>query len=469
MTFWIDVEDLFEYAAVSRRPSGIQRLSFELYQALVAERPEGIVFCRHDRVQNSMRAVPWTTVSALFHRMTAQADATAPRAAPRNIQSVRQVSPGGLRRLAARLPPDIRLPLGEAVRGQVGVLRAGLQAAQGSVAALRRQLKSARPTAAEDAPGGDLRDLARPGDTLLILGSPWSRSDYGQLVGRLKQATGLSVAMLVYDLIPMLRPEFCDPGLVPRFVSWIERTSPMVDHFFAISRASARDMEAIAPRLGLRLPGRVIPLPIGTGFGQMPDAAAGRTPRVTALAPGYALIVSTIEARKNHILAFRAWRRLLELLPAEQVPTLVFAGHVGWMVADLMQQLENCQYLNGKIVLIEDPSDSELAALYAGCRFTLFPSHYEGWGLPVTESLAFGKPCIASSATSVPEAGGPFCLYHDPDNVLEAVTLLRRAIAHPEEITALEERIRAEFRPTPWAATAQALIRALESPRSAAA
>ncbi|MFC7553185.1 hypothetical protein ACFQU7_14505 [Pseudoroseomonas wenyumeiae] len=70
MTYWLDVEDLFEYALISRRPSGIQRLSFELYRALVALRPGGIAFCRHDRIRGTLRTVAWAEVEALFAGLT---------------------------------------------------------------------------------------------------------------------------------------------------------------------------------------------------------------------------------------------------------------------------------------------------------------------------------------------------------------------------------------------------------------
>ena len=76
------------------------------------------------------------------------------------------------------------------------------------------------------------------------------------------------------------------------------------------------------------------------------------------------------------------------------------ALRVGWLVEDLMRQIVHADHLDGKLIVVEDPTDAELAALYQGCQFTVFPSLYEGWGLPVTESLAFGKPCLASSATA---------------------------------------------------------------------
>jgi glycosyltransferase involved in cell wall biosynthesis len=173
---------------------------------------------------------------------------------------------------------------------------------------------------------------------------------------------------------------------------------------------------------------------------------------------GYVLLVSTIEARKNHLLAFRLWRRLLAANPPDRVPTLVFAGRVGWLVADLMQQIANAGSLGGKLLVIGELDDATLAALYRGCRFTLFPSLYEGWGLPVTESLGYGRVCLASDRASVPEAGGDFCAYYDPDNLSEATAVVQRALDHPEWIAELEARIADEFRPTPWAVTAHAIL-----------
>jgi glycosyltransferase involved in cell wall biosynthesis len=304
-------------------------------------------------------------------------------------------------------------------------------------------------------PGLDIRDAVQPRDVLAALGSPWSSQGYPALVARLKAQTGMRFALLVYDLIPVVRPEFCDRGLVMMFSSFILGCLPLADELMTISRASAADLEAWSATIGVRLAAPPRPIPIGTGF----STEAESRPLPAGLEPGgYALFVSTVEARKNHLLAFRAWRRLLDEMPPERVPQLVFAGRVGWMVADLMQQIRNCEHLGGKLTIVEDPDDATLAALYRGARFTLFPSLYEGWGLPVSESLAFGKVCLASGTTSVPEAGGRFCLYHDPDSVTEAVALYRRAIEEPGLIAGLEAEIATGYRPTPWGATATAIL-----------
>jgi len=140
---------------------------------------------------------------------------------------------------------------------------------------------------------------------------------------------------------------------------------------------------------------------------------------------------------------------------------LVFAGSVGWMVDDLMKAIESTNRLDGKLVLLHDADDATLCALYRACAFTLFTSYYEGWGLPVSDSLSFGKVCVASQAASIPEAGGEFCLYVDPDNTTGAYEVIRGLINSPRLLRDLEMRIASKFSPLPWSVTAKAIIQAV--------
>jgi glycosyltransferase involved in cell wall biosynthesis len=111
--------------------------------------------------------------------------------------------------------------------------------------------------------------------------------------------------------------------------------------------------------------------------------------------------------------------------------------------------------------VVDKPSDTEIAALYQGCLFTLYPSLYEGWGLPITESLAFGKPCLIADRTSLPEAGGSLVRQFDPENLNDAYAKIRGTIMDPEGLARWEEQVRREFRPVPWTASAEALLATL--------
>jgi glycosyltransferase involved in cell wall biosynthesis len=416
-----------------------------------------------------MSVVSWQEIENLFNGMA--------QARP-HMRSRRDVDPSPplmhspvgrlrlLRAAARKLPPELRQPLGEAVRAQIAAARSLTRTIRAIPAALtaRRRAEAETADASYRIPGASrqpviaLRDVAQPGDVFASFGAPWTVPDYALIVERMRHELGLRYAALIHDLIPVIRPEYSDRAVVGMFTRCIHGCLPQADAIFAVSESTARDIGTWEANQGISLRTRPRASPVGTGFThavQAPVLPAGLAPG------GYALFVSTIEARKNHVLAFRAWRRLLQELPPEQVPTLVFAGRIGWMVDDLMRQIENAGHMNGKLAIIQNPDDATLAALYAGARFTLFPSLYEGWGLPVSESLSFGKVCLASSAAAVPEAGGEFCLYHDPDSVTEATALYRRAITEPGLIEALEARIRREYTPVSWSSTAHAVLEAL--------
>ncbi len=481
-TIWIDVEDLFDYARVNPRPSGIQRLAFEVYRALQARYASDaagqsrVRYVRHMPAPATFREVPWADVEALFDGLC-RSDTSHPRRILSAANDGAAARWAALHRSTADRPRGLdRLP--ERLRGpliRLSVLQpAALRAAREFLAALLTRESPPDPPAPAVAPPADPQPdfdtLVRPGDVLLVLGAPWFDVHHGRLLARARRAHGLRTALLLYDLIPIRRPEWCDRRLVRQFAAWLEGVLPEVDALFAISRASAADVELYARQVGLTLPGPVRAVPIGTGFGPVADGAAHRGAPVDAPgddalpSPGsYVLFVSTIEARKNHVLLFQVWRRLLDEMPADAVPTLVFAGRIGWLVADLMQQIRNADYLGGRIVIVQDPSDGDLRQLYDGCLFTVFPSLFEGWGLPVTESLALGKPCVIARGSSLPEAGGALARYFDANSVGDACRVIRATLDDPADLAAWQQRVRTEFRKVPWQATADAILHGLQA------
>jgi glycosyltransferase involved in cell wall biosynthesis len=107
-------------------------------------------------------------------------------------------------------------------------------------------------------------------------------------------------------------------------------------------------------------------------------------------------------------------------------------------------------------------SDAELQQAYRSCLFTVFPSLSEGWGLPIAESLAHGKFCVASNRTSIPEAGGDLVDYFDPLNEDDALAKIERPLIDPGYLAAREAQLRAEYRLRTWGDCVRALIRALD-------
>ena len=484
MTIWFDVEDLVHYfRAGNKRISGIQRLSFEIFRGAKALGTEEIRFLRHGARPPAMLTVPWENLLAEFgeeHHPAPSAPTQPPApGAPPPVTVPRPRSWGRevARRAADTLPPEIRKPLVLASVMQLQV--AGALAAFGANLAawpLRRAYARSRSLAEDLAwrrragtlprpVGPSFETEAQPGDTLLVLGAPWNRERYSDIARHVRDELRMRFGVLMHDLVPIRHPEWCYRGVPRSFREWYSDVLPFCDVVFSNSRHTADDVEAYARESGIVLNGRVQPLPIGTGFGGAVAAAGPRSPRLPE--PGsYVLFVSTLEARKNHALAVRIWRLLLEAADRgerapDSVPDLVFAGRIGWLVADLLAELDATEWLSRRVKFVPDPTDGELRALYAGCLFTLFPSLHEGWGLPVTESLALGKPCLSSNAASLPEAGGTLCRYFDPESLASAHDAVRAVLDDRPGLASWEAQVRRDFQPVPWTTTAQALIDAL--------
>lgn len=485
MTIWFDVEDLVHYfGSGNKRISGIQRLSFEIFRAAKALEGEGtaIGFVRHGVKPTSLLPVAWADLLVDFG---GDGPASPPRTLPDPdtppLPVVVSERPRSLPRRLARqavgwLPVAIRRPLVLAAVMQVQVFGSVARlAVELALYPVRRAVAGVRslalkltdrpraPAALKKPVPGSFDSLAQPGDTLLVLGAPWNRERYSDTARWLRDERRIRFGVLVHDLVPIRHPEWCPRGVPRMFREWYSDVLPFCDVVFANSRHTAADVEAWAQESGMVLNGRVQPLPVGSGFGDS---------RPAALYPGlptpgsYVLFVSTMEARKNHALLVRVWTKLLDDVadgtrPTDSVPDLVFAGRIGWLMADLLAQLDNTKWLAGRIRFVPDPTDAELRALYAGCLFTVFPSLHEGWGLPVTESLALGKPCLTSNAASLPEAGGPLCRYFDPDSLGSALAAVIATLDDRSGLAAWEAQVRAEFRPTPWTSTARAIINAL--------
>jgi glycosyltransferase involved in cell wall biosynthesis len=456
---WVDVTDLADYLIRHNRPSGIQRVAFEICSALNRQDDGAgqVGFVLREDGPRDLATVDWRELESAYAAITRASVPARAAAGPRPSGAAPGAGTGEILRSGLALQGKALLEL---ARLPVAVASAVWRAARGVSKPRKIQTLHGRPAIRSDNfDSRPLAAIAAPGDSLVVLGSPWFHDDYVKTVRWARDELRLRFGLLIHDLIPVRHPEWCDRAVITRFAAWHRSVLPFVDQVFANSRFTANDVAAWAQADGIALSNPVRPVPIGTGLPPAASAADGnRLPT-----PGsYVLFVSTLEARKNHAQLFRVWRRLLGDLPPDRVPTLVFAGNVGWLVADLMQQLENARWLDGKIQLVSHPSDAELGALYRGCRFTVFPSLHEGWGLPVSESLALGQPCLASNTTSLPEAGGDLARYFDPENFDSAYQAVRAVLDDPVGLEAWRTRVRRDFHPVPWSESASIIRQAMD-------
>lgn len=392
-----DISDLIEYFSGSRLPTGIQRVQINVVSSLLRRRErqaELVVACTRPETDFWM-AIP----ERLFLRIAGLA-----------------VSGGSLS------DPEWQAALAE----------------------LQRHIENGDPLAFE------------PGATLINLGTSWWLPNYFLMVRNAKARCGIRYVPFVHDCIPIVRPEHCIKETRQDFVAWVTGVFLHADDYLANSRATASDLTKVARLLGHRIPvpkvvrldGRLStgsedqPISAGDGPGIIQREGLGREP--------FVLFVGTVEARKNHLLAFNAWLAMIEKRGVHSTPALVCVGKRGWMVDAAMARLNSSELLSQKVRMLAKVSDGELAELYQNCLFTIFPSFYEGWGLPVTEALCHGKVPLTAAAASLPEAGGDFAEYFNPHSEGDFLEKLERLIDDEDYRGDRELRIKEGFRVRGW-------------------
>jgi glycosyltransferase involved in cell wall biosynthesis len=195
----------------------------------------------------------------------------------------------------------------------------------------------------------------------------------------------------------------------------------------------------------------VVPLGVGTTTAGAPEAAHVLRARHALGDRPVALSVSAKRPHKNLM-------RLLEALaaiPAERRPVLVVPGYPTPYEATLRERAEQLGVL-ADLRLLDWVSGPELEGLYALAGVFVFPSLYEGFGLPVLEAMRRGVPVACSDRSSLPEVAGDAALLFDPDDARAITAAIERVLGDPAEAARLRAAGRAQAQRFTWAATARA-------------
>jgi len=293
---------------------------------------------------------------------------------------------------------------------------------------------------------------------LVFLGALWI-ADSLMLAARDAHANGAKLVTLLYDLTPVMETGHTAAvnRLFDRYLNLIATTASRVP---AISASSRRDFETYCDAHDLTTPqGAVTGLPNGLTPKQMQlDQETRRDEKPWPR--DYALFVGTVESRKNHLLALNAWEKLIAKHGKDNVPDLVCVGRLGWNSNEFIDKYIATSGLEGKVsVLSTSVSDDDLTDFYQHCEFTVYPSNYEGWGLPVSESIAFGKVPVAANNSSIPEAGRELAVYFETGNLDDFVRVLEENVFDTDTRSLLEARIQnSAVSPITWDHVAEVLI-----------
>jgi alpha-1,3-rhamnosyl/mannosyltransferase len=237
----------------------------------------------------------------------------------------------------------------------------------------------------------------------------------------------LPVCATFHDAIPLSHPEWANPRLRGLKNVLLRRAARAATRIIAISEAM---VPQIVEHYGVPQE-RVTVVPNGVG----PAWFEREEPKVLRelrsrydLAERYLLFVGTLQPRKNVERILAAYASLPESIRRDY--QLVIAGKEGWRAAPLVSELQSLQAA-GRVRWLERVPETDLRALYQAASVFVFPSLYEGFGLPVLEAFASGVPVITSNVTSLPEVAGDAALLVDPMRVDAIAEAMRRVVEDP--------------------------------------
>ncbi len=374
--------------------------------------------------------------------------ATVPPPEPRAVTRPSSV-PSLAQRGTPRLAVDLRAALGE-VTG-IGVYTRALLTAlarRGSFELLAVAHRSPRHGGwlreagiafeAQPAPYGVLwqqlrlpRRLAR-GDVDLF----WSPLQTLPLLG------SVPAVVTVHDLTTLLLPETHRLKVKLTQVPFLARSLARARRIVVDSEATAADVRHFFPEATDRL--RVVWAGVEPRFAPASPEQVAATRQRLGCPQGYVLYAGTLEPRKNVALLLDAWLALRA--EGADPPPLLLAGGYGWKSRDLLQRLE--REAGAGVRLLGRLGDEEHLSVLQAARCFVYPSLYEGFGLPAVEALACGVPTVVAHTSSLPEVVGEAAWLvdaHDPGELADALRRLLDEPARAAELAARGPRQAARF------------------------
>lgn len=451
-----DVTDLRQYISVHPHLSGIQRVMVMIIDELAALGGTDEIWLGYSGTQAQEYHVrPYAALG------------------PKGMSDLEQLSAFLNQTRQVRTRPSLEPYANNPLKLWFHTWRRDLKARQGDARHFTKRgttidawRASAAPVAST-APNMDtqsLFDVCTGGDTLVMLDAGWADKSW-QSADNWRHSLrrhGVKIALLVHDLIQIQSPEYIPTTDPLVFYKWLHSTLETTDVYLANSKATADDLMAFMAEHGATQPVHTLPLaqhpvtpPPAPETQRHIDPDLPEIPeryRLFAetwdlnddirslLKWPYVLCVGTMDIRKNLWALSQVWQRMSQNKDII-LPKLVLAGRPGSFNDDFNRLMAATGNLGGWVEIRNSASDSELDFLYRNCLFTVMPSFYEGWGLPIGESLSYGKTAVVSQTSSMPEVGLDMVEYCDPYDMSSIEAACLRLIADPAHRAALEDRI----------------------------
>lgn len=259
--------------------------------------------------------------------------------------------------------------------------------------------------------------------------------------------------LTVHDLTFMIHPETADSGLRRYLNAAVPRSLRRASMVLVDSQATAADLQRLLrvdqERIRLIYPG------VDERFQPLPTVTTEPIRARLGLPAEFLLFVGTIEPRKNLVRLIEAFQRLISSSAPEYADLkLVIAGRKGWMYEEVFAIVRRLG-LEAQVQFLDFVDDRDLPALYNLARAFVYPSLYEGFGLPALEALACGTPVVTARVSSLPELAGSAAVLVDPYNVADISSGIAQTLAEADRLRIAGP---AQARRFSWTSAAETLI-----------
>jgi glycosyltransferase involved in cell wall biosynthesis len=264
------------------------------------------------------------------------------------------------------------------------------------------------------------------GDTLFIPWGEWWDSNFTECLIRHHNNDSLRLVQIIHDVGPTAQPQFFEEVAVSP-EAYNSRILPIADLVLANSKNTKVELTSWLQRNKLHVP-RIRVFRLGDDIAiSEPKKPTDDTFKRSGLKGGdFLLMVGTIEVKKNHMLLYYVYK--LARVRGITLPKLVIAGRRGWMSDAAFTLMTKDADVKDSFVFQLDKPDEVLAWLYGNCLFTILPSLYEGWGIPIAESVARGVPCLASNFGSMNEVAEGFVTRFCPVSTDECLAAIQKML-----------------------------------------
>lgn len=276
-----------------------------------------------------------------------------------------------------------------------------------------------------------------------------------QTVPQLIRNKGIKrIAVTIHDMLPVKHPEFFTKETVKNFESLLTQLQSS-DHVICVSESTRRDFQDLNLPIPLHQI-HVTPLAADPGMVRVTDLdTLNRLRQSLRIRPTDRIILSlcTLEPRKNLSTLISAFELLRHQSGGDSVK-LILAGALGWKTNELRERIET-SLASSAIIITGHIPEGCLASIYSIADVFVYPSLYEGFGLPPLEAMQCGTPVVVGNTSSLPEVVGNGAVMIDPRSVLEMATAIEKLLSSSERRKDFSNRGLARASQFSWNHTAQ--------------